>query len=154
MSSRLLNLHQSSRDQEPSSTHHRIYCFTAGRYPCAIHCLKTLPLETMVYQYPQQEQAAFTMWYGFATVHMLLLIILYSHFLLVSTTAFGSFRTISRRRLFFPMDLVHRFGRPSPCLIKVHLHCSNWLCDIATLLVQSITLGPFDMQSFFSIHIS
>ena len=97
-------------------------------------------LGTMVYQYPQQEQAAITMW------HMLVLIIL---------PTLKAFSTRPDWKL--PNHLTPLLSyRPPPQTAVVSrfqlkfIHCSNRLCDFATLLVQSFTISPFTRKPFFS----
>ena len=101
-------------------------------------------LGTMVYQYPQQEQAAITMW------HMLVLII--------PSNSKGIFYSHSQRPDWkLPNHLTPLLSyRPPPQTAVVSrfqlkfIHCSNRLCDFATLLVQSFTISPFTRKPFFS----
>ena len=114
-----------------------------------IRCLKTLPLGTMMYKYPQEEPAAIdAVWiccrpYA-ATNHPFQL---YSYFLIrIHNSLSGSFQTISVLSSFLSILSTDSSRLP---VLTVHLHCSNRLCDIATLLVQSFTISPFDMYSLF-----
>ena len=127
---------------EEADTDGRTILKSFVRYPLC----ESAALRDGVVLVPQQEQAATTMWYGFVTLHMLLLITPSNStvffFYLNHNGLFGIFPTIPELFLFLSTSFTDR-NRLS-VLIKVHLHCSNWLCDIATLLVQSFTISSFN----------